>query len=71
MTVKTKKAGCLGCLTYEKIKEAHKSYRTRCHFNIDVDDKRCPCEKCMIKVICKQPCNEFKMMYPKEKLVDT
>ncbi len=45
--------GCEGCLTKEVCEDGGKPYYKE-KYNI-----KCPCGMCLIKVICKDPCEDY------------
>lgn len=52
-----KAENCEGCLTHEN----HINYPTK-HFKCtyyDLSDKKCPCQYCLIKMMCSNACDNY------------
>lgn len=47
---------CKGCLTYETMNEDQ-----LCPVPHKINRKPCPCSKCMIKMVCEDTCDEFRL----------
>ncbi len=47
---KSKDSNCKGCGLYGVCYAIH---------NIKINSKECPCSICLIKMMCRQRCNEF------------
>ena len=45
---------CVGCISYIASK-----YDLYCLYSRYSTNGECPCSECVIKVMCKDPCNEF------------
>lgn len=56
-------SNCEGCTTH-KVGE-----HFNCSFIADNEDGSCPCTKCIVKVICDEPCDDFEEWVDKRSML--
>jgi len=47
---------CRGCATYEDVRQGVDRSLIYCSYRIVNKDGRCPCTKCVVKVMCETAC---------------
>jgi len=56
--MKTSYKGCKGCNVEKQFKSGVLSvYNIPCYFKVSGNVKVCPCTECLVKVMCRQPCD--------------